>query len=170
MEPASRRFIFFAMLTAFAGLSYGGPPEYIFGTYTRLTPTCGWGGPGGADQPVRDCTGVYQDALEVAPDISLDKSSPDAVHVSFGLHFDIGQNHFCTFRGQGTWVNGRVELDQSNEPLNPAKTDTTCRLTLSISKGVVRLSDPGQRCSASLCIGPGKLNGISYKKEGKQTK
>ena len=170
MGTASCRAVCLAALTAFAGLSYADPPKSIFGTYTRLTPTCGWGGPGGADRPRRDCTMVYPDTLEVAPAFALDRSSPDSVHVSFGLHFDIGQNYFCAFQGNGTWANGRVVLDQPSEPLNPAKSDPACRLTLSFSMGVVRLSDAGQKCQPSLCNGPTNLNGVSYTKEGKQSK
>jgi uncharacterized protein len=145
------------------------PPQSIFGTYTRLTPTCGWP-PGDADRPARVCTMTFPDTLEVAPAIALDRSSADSVHVSFGLHFDIGQYYFCTFQGSGTWVNGKVVLDQPTEPLIPAKSDPACLLTLSFSMGVVRLSDARQKCQPSLCNGPTNLNGVSYTKEGKPSK
>ncbi len=170
MRPNFYRLVCATALMAIAGALYGDPPNYIFGTYTRLTSTCGWGGPGGADRNVRDCSGVYEDKLEVAPSFALDRSSSDSVQVLFGLHFDLGQNYFCVFHGQGTWANGRVLLNQSDKPLNPDKTNSACRLTLSFSNGMVRLSDPGQKCEPSICIGPAKLNGISYKKENNQAK
>ena len=170
MNSTPARSICATALAVFAGLSYADPPDHIFGTYTRLTQTCGWGGPGGADRNVRDCTEVFQDRLEIAPAVDLDRSSPNRVRVSFGLHFDIGQNYFCTFRGQGVWTNGRVVLDQPKDTLNPNKADPACHLTLSLSKGTAQLLDPGQKCQPSLCIGSTNLNAVSYAKDGAQPK
>jgi len=158
MGQASRHSIWFTALLVLVPVSYADTPKYIFGVYTRLSPTCGPSGPGSADRP-GDCNAVFEDQLEVAPSINLNSPPANTVYVSFGLHFDIGKNQGCFFSGDATWSHGRLILDQSEKPI-----DSECRLTLSFSEGAARLSDPQHKCQPSLCNGPGKLDGVSFKK------
>ncbi len=138
------------------------PPTHIVGVYSRMSRTCG-GGPGFADsdRPIT-CTSVFQDTLEIARSIHLDtdveRSSSNNVYISFGLHFDYMD--YCAFKGHGTWANGIVVIHHSEKPLDPA-----CRLKLIFRKGAVRLSDPGGKCSPSLCTAAQKLDGVSYKRQ-----
>lgn len=93
------------------------------------------GGPGSADSAIA-CVLVFEDMLEVAPNIELETSSPNSVYVSFGLHNE--RMDACLFRGQGTWSNRRLWLARGE-----TQTDQGCRLSVSFSKGTARLSDPG---------------------------
>src|SRR5687767_10123839 len=72
-------------------------PNDVVGVYSRSTPTCSFGGPGGADRPSSKCSEVFEDQLEISP------AGEDTVAVSFALHFNLAQNQFCTYTGVGRW-------------------------------------------------------------------
>lgn len=133
-------------------------PNDLLGTYSRSTPTCGFGGPGGADRPSGKCTEVFEDRLDI--------SAADAggAHVSFALHFHLAQNLFCTYSGVGAWGGGKLNLGPAEQYLRRPKADSNCQLSVSFGKGVARVLDVGDRCSPSLCNGPAKLNGLTYRK------
>ncbi len=134
-------------------------PEDVLGVYSRSTPTCGFGGPGGADRPGTKCRqGVFEDRLEISA------SAPGEAYVSFGLHFDLGQNYFCIYSGVGNWADGKLNLGPAEHYLESRKVDSKCQLSVSFSKGAARLSDINDRCSVSLCNARATLNGITYRK------
>jgi hypothetical protein len=138
-------------------------PERIFGIYTRQISACG--APGAANGPV-SCTLIFGDKLEIAPGIALDTPAPNSVYVSFSAHFDMGKgDHLCAYSGHGTWSKGKVILQPAESPLNPQRTNATCRLALSVSKGIVRVLDRGQQCRMSLCSSTHRLDGITFTKE-----
>src|SRR5262245_23613773 len=88
---------------------YAQIPAEVIGVYSRSTPTCGFGGPGGADRPSSGCSGgeVFEDRLEVSA------TSAAEAYVSFALHFNIAQNLFCTYNGAGNWRGGKLSLGPS---------------------------------------------------------
>ena len=156
MSQPSRPCTQLLTLLMFASVSYAQPPDRIFGVYTYLSRTCG--GPSSADGPA-DCGLVFEDKLEIAPNISLDAKSANTVHVSFGLHNE--RMDACLFSGEGTWSKARLVLDRGERP-----TAAYCQLSLTFSKGVARLSDPGHKCRPSLCFGSGRpLNGVAFTKQ-----
>ena len=161
MAGTLRHFACSAALLLLASASHADPPESILGIYTRQTPTCGASGDGS-----RDCGLVFEDQLEVTATTALEDSSSKGLLVSFGVHFDLGKNEFCAFRGQGIWANGRVALGDAENSVKPQLVDPACRLALVFSGRTVRVSDPGHKCRASLCTGPQRLDGVSYTKPG----
>ncbi len=161
MAGTFRRFACSAALLLLASGPNAEPPESILGIYTRQTPTCGASGEGR-----RDCGLVFEDQVEVTVSNSLEESSAKDLFVSLGVHFDLGKNEFCTFRGHGAWANGGVTLGDAENPVKPELVDPACRLALIFSGRTVRVSDPGHKCRASLCTGPQRLDGVSYTKRG----
>ena len=139
---------------------YAQIPSEVIGVYSRSTPTCGFGGPGGADRAGSSCSGgeVFEDRLEVSA------SNGAEAYVSFALHFNMAQNLFCTYNGVGSWAGGKLNLSASEQQLQPQRADAKCQLSVSFANGSARVSDIGDRCSLSLCNGPARLNGLTYRK------
>jgi hypothetical protein len=140
--------------------AYAQVPNEVIGVYSRSTPTCGFGGPGGADRQSGSCSGgeVFEDRLEIS------HSSATEAYVSFALHFNVAQNLFCTYNGVGSWAGGKLNLGPSEQQLQPQRADPKCQLSVSFANGSARVSDIGDRCSFSLCNGPAKLHGLTYRK------
>lgn len=139
--------------------AYAQVPVDVLGVYSRSTPTCGFGGPGGADRPPSaKCSEVFEDQLEITP------SDAGKVNVSFALHFNLVQNEFCTYSGKGSCVGGKLNLGPPEQYLGTQESNAKCQLSFSFRKGAARVSDVGNRCSLALCNGPAKLNGITYRK------
>ena len=135
-------------------------PGELLGVYLRSTPTCGFGCPGGADRsPSSKCGEIFEDRLEITA------SNLGKANVSFALHFDLRQNHFCTYTGVGIWTGEKLNLGPSEVQLDPGWADSKCQLSVSFNKGAARVADVGNRCSLSLCNAPASLNGLTYRKE-----
>lgn len=131
------------------------PPEAIYGTYVHFSQVCG--GPGAADGR-GSCNLTFEDKFEIGQNISLEPRSPETVYISFGLHHKHSDQ--CVFNGYGIWSKGTIVFEESESPSRPA-----CKFSASVSKGTVRLLDPGDRCRTAYCVGNIRLHGISFKKK-----
>jgi hypothetical protein len=160
MGAASTEVAAVVLALAVSASAYAQVPSEVIGVYSRSTPTCGFGGPGGADRSSSSCSGgeVFEDRLEVST------SSAAEANVSFALHFNLAQNLFCTYNGVGSWAGRKLNLGPSEQQLQPQRADPQCQLSVSFANGSARVSDLGDRCSFSLCNGPAKLNGLTYRK------
>lgn len=159
MRTASAEVAAVLLSLGISASAYAQVPNDVLGVYSRSTPTCGFGGPGGADRvPSTKCDEVFEDRLEISP------SNPGEAYVSFALHFDLRQNHFCTYTGIGSWAGERLNLGPSEQQLQPERADPKCQLSVSVSRGAARVADVGNRCSFSLCNASARLNGITYRK------
>jgi hypothetical protein len=159
MKTASAELSAVLLSLGISASAYAQVPNDVLGVYSRSTPTCGFGGPGGADRPPSTkCDEDFEDRLEISP------SNPREAHVSFALHFDLRQDHFCTYSGLGSWAGEKLNLGPPEQPLQRGRADPKCRLSVSFSKGAARVADVGNRCSFSLCNAPARLNGITYRK------
>jgi hypothetical protein len=122
------------------------------------------GGPGFADGEGY-CGFFGEDVLEISPGLLLGDPSPDSVYVSFGAHFDPREAHLCAYSGHGTWTRRGIVLNDADGPLRIERTNPACRLTLVPSKDGMRISDAGNKCRASLCSGPDKVDGLFYRRK-----
>jgi len=159
MRTASAKLAAVLLWLGISAGAYAQVAKDVLGVYSRSTPTCGFGGPGAADRPPNTkCDEVFEDRLEISP------SGSGEAYVSFALHFDLRQNHFCTYSGMGNWEGEKLKLGLPEQQLQPQRADPKCQLSVSFSKGAARIADVGNRCSVSLCNGPARLNGITYRK------
>src|SRR4051812_38614288 len=103
-RPTTQTISSIALLILTVPLTYGEPPTQIFGTYSRLSRTCG-GGPGFADSVVKmHCNSVFEDRLTVTPPLRAltdeIELSPNSVSLEFQFHFNYSD--YCAFTGYAT--------------------------------------------------------------------
>jgi len=173
MKHRGRKMVYLAVLqSCITSIALADPPDQIFGTYSRMSRTCG-GGPGFADRESGkdDCGLLSEDYLEISPAGAIHgeprRKSEPTVDVDYAFHFHYSD--YCRFEGPGVWANGKIVLDPALARTRGGHkaSASDCRLTLILGKGTVRLSDAQDRCWSSLCTDRTRLHCISYKKATK---